>query len=81
MIPPFWENNNNKIAENVINFKAKLNTNWIDLCTTTTLKETVLISFEYYSKASKQFICSASSTKASTSQSQTCYLTFVTQEM
>ena len=33
--------------------KYKLNQKWMDLCTTTALKETVLISFEYYSKVSK----------------------------
>ena len=33
--------------------KYKLNKKWMDLCTTTALKETVLISFEYYSKVSK----------------------------
>ena len=33
--------------------KYKLNKKWMDLCTTTALKETVLISFEYYSKVPK----------------------------
>ena len=29
----------------------------MDLCTTTALKGTVFISFEYYSKVSNQFLC------------------------
>ena len=61
--PPFQENTRNKIAENVIyfqNFKTKLNTKWMHLSTTTASNETVLISFEHYSKASKLFFCSAS---------------------
>ena len=56
-LPPSEENNKYKIAENIINKK------WMDLCAATALKETVLISFEYHSKASKQFLCSASWTK------------------
>ena len=56
--PPRSKNNKSKIAENVIYyFKTKLNTKWMDLCTSTALKETVLVSFEYYSRASKQFPC------------------------
>ena len=64
--PSFKESNNNKFAENVIYFKTKLNTKWMDFNTTAALKETVLTSFEYYWRASGQFLCSASWMKPST---------------
>ena len=63
---PLLFKNKNKIAENVIDFKAKLNTKWMELYSTIALKETLLISFEYYSKVSKQCLCSVSLTKPST---------------
>ena len=44
--PHFRKATRAKIAENATYFKTKLNTKWMDLCSTTAIKETSLISFE-----------------------------------